>query len=294
MREIDMADTKTVVVTGATGTVGGRVLAQLAATGVLVRAVGRDPKTVGEVAARYGAEPFTADLTDPGTLGPAFDGADAAFLVVPSVAGDHAAEGMVEAITSRVRRVVYLSAAGVPEDGSPAGAILDSHALFERLVAGSAAEWTFLRASGFATNTLAWAAQTRGGGTDVHWFGAGVRRALVHEADLAAVGVHALLDEDHVGTRLHVTGPEQLSQVEQVAAIGEAIGRPLRFVELDPDDAAARLFGGLPPEMATQIVHAQLAMADAPERMSRDVERVLGRPALTYRRWAHDHASDFA
>jgi hypothetical protein len=79
-----------------------------------------------------------------------------------------------------------------------------------------------------------------------------------------------------------------------VAAIGEAIGRPLRFVELDPDDAAARLFGGLPPEVATQIVRGQLAMADAPEPMSREVERVLGRPALSYRRWARDHAADFA
>ena len=49
-------------------------------------------------------------------------------------------------------------------------------------MAASAAEWPFLRASGFAANTLAWAGQTRGGGSDVRWFyaydGAGLAEQL--------------------------------------------------------------------------------------------------------------------
>jgi uncharacterized protein YbjT (DUF2867 family) len=288
-----VADGRTIAVLGATGRVGGQVLAQLAGTGAAVRAVGRDPTTVRAAADRYGAEPAVADLTEPASLAPVVDGVDAAFLVFPSVAADHLAAEIVAALTAGARRVVYLSAHGVPDDGRPAGAILDSHALVERLLTGSAREWTFLRAGGFAANTLAWAEQTRGGGTEVRWFGAGVTRALVHEADLAGAAVRALLDDDLVGARPHLSGPEQLTQAAQLAAVGTAIGRSLRFVELDRDAAVAQLFGGLPPEFAAQIVDAQLAMVDTPEPRTDEVARILGRPARTYAQWAGDHADDF-
>jgi uncharacterized protein YbjT (DUF2867 family) len=293
-----MRDTYTIVVTGATGRVGGQVVAQLAGSGITVRAVGRNLATVSAATARYGAEPFAADLTDPATLAPALDGADAAFLVFPSVAGDHAAPATVATLAEHVRRVVYLSAFGVPDDPAPpttpsAGGIMGSHALLESLIAASAKEWTFLRASGFAANTLVWAAQTNGGGDELRWFGPGITRSLVHEADLAAVGVRALLDDGHHRARYHLTGPEQLTQAQQVAAVGAALGRPLRFIELDPDDSAAQLFPGLPTETAEQIVRAQLAMIDNPEPMTREVQRLTARPALTYARWARDHVSEF-
>jgi uncharacterized protein YbjT (DUF2867 family) len=289
-----MSGNRTIVVTGATGRVGGQVLAQLAGTGATVRAVARDRARLAAVAARHGARPFPADLTEPDTLGPALDGADAVFLVFPSVVGDAAAEGTVAALAERARRIVYLSAFGVPDSGPPpAGGIMGSHALLERLVAASAREWTILRSSGFAANTLAWAEQTRGGGDAVRWFGPGITRALVHEADLAAVGVRALLDGGHHGARHHLTGPQQLTQAEQLAAIGTALGRPLRFVELDAADAAAQLFGDLPPAMASGIVAGQLAMADTPEPMTTEVRRLTGRSARTYAEWVADHREEF-
>jgi uncharacterized protein YbjT (DUF2867 family) len=289
-----MAENSTIVVTGATGRVGGQVLAQLAGTGATVRAVARDPARLAAVAARHGARPFAADLTDPDSLGPALDGADAVFLVFPSVVGDPAAERTVAALAERARRIVYLSAFGVPDRGpAPADGIIGSHALLERSIAASAREWTFLRSAGFAANTLAWAAQTRGGGAEVRWFGPGITRALVHEADLAAVGVRALLEDGHQGARHHLTGPQQLTQAEQLATIGAALGRPLRLVELDAADAGAQLFPGLPPAVASRIVADQLAMAAAAEPMTAQVQQLLGRPARTYAEWVADHRDEF-
>ena len=64
----------TILVTGATGRVGGQVVAQLAATGARVRALARDPAGV------TGAEPVAGDLTRPETLGSALHGVDAVFL----------------------------------------------------------------------------------------------------------------------------------------------------------------------------------------------------------------------
>lgn len=286
--------TKTIMVTGATGKVGGQVVAQLAGTGARVRAVGRDAATLDDLAARNGAEPVVADLTDPASLEPALAGVDAVFLVFPSVAGDHAAPETVAALTAQARRVVYLSAAGTTEDpdAQAGGTIMGSHALLERLVRSSATEPTFLRASGFASNTLGWAEQTRAAGDEIRWFGPDITRSLVHEADLAAVGVRALLDDGHVGATYHLTGPEQLTQVQQVEALGAALGRPLRFVDLG-SDAGPTLFPQMPAAAANDLVRGQLAIADTPEPATREIERLTGRPARAYAQWALDHVADF-
>ncbi len=276
--------------TGVTGRVGGQVAAQLAARGVRVRALARDPAHV----AGFGA--VGGDLTRPETLGPALTGVDAAFLVFPSVSGDGAANDLVAALAAAVPRVVYLSAHGVPDDPDPAatpdGTILGSHAHVEGLLAGSGTAWTFLRSSGFAANTLGWAAALRRGDV-LRWFHPGARRALVHEADLAAVAVRALLDDGDAGARHHLTGPEQLDQVQQLDAIGAALGRPLRFDAMSADEAVRELAGAFPPGLAEIIVAGQAAFVAEPEPMTREVERITGRPARTFAQWARDHVADF-
>jgi uncharacterized protein YbjT (DUF2867 family) len=267
----------TILVTGATGRVGGQVLAQLAGTGARVRALARNPGGV--------AGGVAGDLTRPETLGPALTGVDAAFLVFPSVAGDAA-----------VPHVVYLSAYGVPDEPVPRasadGTILGSHAHVEGLLAAAPGRATFLRASGFAANTLGWAAQIRAGDV-LRWFHPEARRALVHEADLAAVAVRCLLGDVPAGDSHHLTGPEQLTQVEQLAAIGAALGRPLRFEALAPDAAVRELSGHFPPGLAEAIVAGQGAFVEAPEPMTREVEALTGRPARTFAEWARDHVADF-
>jgi uncharacterized protein YbjT (DUF2867 family) len=285
----------TIVVTGATGRVGGRVLAHLAGTGARVRAVARDPERLGAAAALHGAEPVVADLTDPASLAPAVAGADAVFLVFPSVSGDATAAQTVDALATGTQRIVYLSANGAQLARPDDGGIMGSHALLEQLIADAVPEWTFLRASGFAANTLGWAEQLRRGDV-LRWIFPDAVRALVHEDDLAAVGSAALLDDGPaglVGAAPHLSGPEQLSQAAMLELIGEATGRSLRFAEV-PAEAAGELFPGAPDALVQAIVAGQRALVDTPESVSDDVEKVLGRPALTFGRWARDHADDFA
>jgi len=291
-----MTAAQTVLVTGATGRVGGQVVAQLAgARDVRVRALSRDPVTAS---ARLGppVDVVGGDLADPDTLTAAVDGVDAVFLVFPTVTADAAARKVVATLTDRGRRIVYLSAHGVPDEpddrAEADGTILGSHARLEGLIAASASGYTFLRASGFAANTLAWAAQLRR--SDVlRWFVPDARRALVHEADLAAVAVRALTGNGADRTAYHLTGPETLTQVEQLAAIGEATGRTLRFEEIDASDAGAELFAHLPVEVVASIVAAHAAMAVHPEPVTDTVARLTGRPARSFAQWARDHAGDF-
>jgi uncharacterized protein YbjT (DUF2867 family) len=278
----------TILVTGATGRVGGQVVTQLAGTGARVRALARNPAGV--------AGGVVGDLTRPETLSSALVGVDAAFLVFPSVAGDAAAAALVNAVTAAVPHVVYLSAYGVPDVPDPGaaadGTILGSHAYVEGLLAAAPGSATLLRASGFAANTLGWASQIRAGDV-LRWFHPDARRALVHEADLAAVAVRCLLGDVPAGGSHHLTGPQQLSQVEQLSAIGAALGRPLRFEALAPDEAVRELDAQFPPGLAAAIVAGQAAFVDAPEAMTREVEALTGRPARTFAQWARDHAADF-
>ncbi len=273
-----------ILVTGATGRVGGQAVAQLAAAGVPARALVRKPDAVLPA----GVEMAHGDLTDPATVDAAAAGVDAVFLVFPTLRADHAAPEVVAALARHARHIVYLSANGArPGDG-----ILGSHARLEELIEGSGAAWTFLRPGGFAANTLMWADQIRAGDR-VRWFHGAATRSLIHEHDIAAVGVRALTETGHAGTRPHLTGPQQLTQVQQVAAIGDALGRSLRFEQLTEGEARQRFFAGAPPSMADGILSAHAEMVRHPEPVTTTVEDITGSPALTFAGWAADHAADF-
>src|SRR5262245_61048719 len=110
---MNLVSGQTVLVTGATGRVGGQVVAQLAATGeVRVRALSRDPAAAAALGP--GVEIVGGDLAVPGTLTRALTGVDAVFLVFPSVTADSAGRELVATLSRQVRRIVYLSAHGVP------------------------------------------------------------------------------------------------------------------------------------------------------------------------------------
>lgn len=280
-----------ILVTGATGRVGGQAVAQAHAAGAPVRALVRDPARADFPA---GVEVVRGDLADPVTLGAAFAGVSDVFLVWPLPTADTAPAVLEAAITGGVRRVAYVSAWGASDDPDeePQG-ILGFHTAIERLLRASPLEWTLLRAGGFAANTLYWAAQIRAGDV-VHAPYAQAGRSLIHEADVAAVGVHALTHDGHAGATYHLTGPETLTQADQVRTIGEALGRPLRFEESPPSVAReAYVAAGLPPSFADGILQAHAALVTHPEPVTPTVAEVTGRKARTFAEWARDHAADF-
>ncbi|RCV52916.1 NAD(P)H-binding protein [Marinitenerispora sediminis] len=282
---------RAVLVTGATGNVGRQVVTQLRAEGVPVRALTRDP-----AAARLpdGVTVLRGDLSDPDSLAGALDGVRAVFLVWPFLTAE-AAPPLLERIAAHTSRLVYLSSAGVQDDAEvQADPINAFHADLERLVRATGLEWTFLRAGGFATNTLQWAEQIRATGVVRAPFGA-ASRALVHEADIAAVAVRALLDDGHAGAVHVLTGPEPLTQVEQVRLIGTALERPTRFEEQPPHEARADMLAtGWPADVVDGILGAHAEMTTgAADLVTDTVQAVTGRPARTFAEWARDHAADF-
>lgn len=286
-----------ILVTGATGNVGGQVVRQLHAAGESVRALARTP---GKGAFPEGVEEVVGDLADPASLEGAFNGVDAVFLLWPLFSAE-TASAVLKAAARHTERVVYLSSTGVDdtalEQGDP---INDFHARIERLLAESGLRWTAVRGGGFAANDLGWAEQVRQGATSIATPFPDAVRAVVHEGDLAAASVHVLTAPDggrrHDGRKYPVTGPERLSDAERIAIIGEAVGRPIRAEPMPLEQARAELIaGGLPQEYADGILGAvqEEFAAPGPSEEVRTIQALTGEAPRTYRQWVADHLADF-
>ena len=273
------------LVTGATGTVGRQTVSQLLGAGAAVRALTRHTDAArlpGDV------DVVGGDLSDPDTVASALEGVEAVFLVWPFTTAE-GAPAVLDVVERETRRLVYLSSAG-GQWPDPVGLF---HADMERLIEESKLEWTFLRPSGFATNTLMWAGQIRENGV-VRWPYGAAARSLIHESDIAAVAVRALTGEGHGGAKHVLTGPEVLTQADQVRTIGDVIGSPARWEDVPPDavrDGLAAAFGD--PFFADHALDAWARFVQEPELVTSTVERITGTPARTFREWASDHADDF-
>jgi uncharacterized protein YbjT (DUF2867 family) len=277
------------LVTGATGNVGRHVVSQLLRTGLGVRALTRNPNSAH---LPDGVDVVRGDLSDPDTLHASLDGVQAVFLVWPGLTVQ-AGPAVLDVVAKHARRIVFLSSLSVRDDvDRQADPVTDFHADMEQLIKQSVLQWTFLRASGFAANTLRWAPQIRADGV-VRWVYAAAARSLIHEQDIAAVAVRALTSDGHGGAKYVLTGPQALTQAEQVRTIGEAIGRPLRYEEISPEAGRQQLAEGWPPSFVAGALNYWAKLVTEPELVTPTVEELTGAPARTFHEWATDHAGDF-
>ena len=190
-----------------------------------------------------------------------------------------------------VRRVVYVSAMNVRDDHTPAENGVWGQV--EQAVRNTGAGWTFLRAGGFATNTLQWAPAIRAG-DDVRIPYVHAARSLIHERDIADVAVRALTEDGHEGAAYVLTGPATLTQADQVRLIGAAVDRPAKAVEISADEARARMTAAYAdPAFIDSALAYWSGLVAAPEPVTRTVEEVTGTPARPFVQWARDHAADF-
>lgn len=270
------------VVTGATGNVGRTLVSLLAKEGRQVTAVAR---RITEADVPPGVRAVAADLGDAESLRPALEGADALFLLV---AGEDPQGVVTAAKAAGVRRVVLLSSQGV---GTRPQAYLHA-GRFEEAVRGSGLGWTILRSGGLASNAYAWAEPVRLHRTAAAPFG-DVGLPFVDPADVAAVGAAVLREEGHDGATYVLTGPEVTSPRERAAAIAEALGEPVHFAEQTREAAHAQMAQVMP----LPVVEGTLAILSEPtpeeQRVSPDVERVLGRAPRPFATWAAQNIAAF-
>jgi uncharacterized protein YbjT (DUF2867 family) len=280
-----------VLVTGATGRVGRVVVDLLLDAGVPVRALTHRSEAAATLPGNV--EVVTGDLTLPKSLDRGLGGVSAVFLVW--TAEPATAPAVIERIAANARRVVFLSAPHrTPhpffQQPNPMAAL---YAEIERLIAAAGLEWTIIRPGMFASNALSWwATPIRFDGV-VRWPYGAAETAPVDDRDVAAVAARTLYQDGHAGGDYVLTGPESLSQAEQVRIIGDVLRRPVRFVELTPDQFRNETAGSWPRPAVEMLLAAWGATIGRPAYITSTVFDILGSAPRTFRHWVADHATAF-
>ena len=278
------------VVTGATGNVGRSLVQVLAAAGAQVTATSRGI-SAADVPERVAYS--RADLADPESLRPVFDGADALFLqnggpsahlLSPQDILDVAKAGGVE-------RVVLLSSQGAvtrPQSASHGGTARS----IEEAVQQSGMAWTILRPGGFNSNAYAWAESVRTRRTVAAPF-ADIGLPTIDPDDIAEVAATTLREDGHAGQIYELTGPALNTPRHRAEAIADALGEPVRFIEQSRDEARAQMLQFMPEPVVETTLTILGEPTPAEQRISPDVEHVLGRAPRTFADWAQRYIAAF-
>jgi (4-alkanoyl-5-oxo-2,5-dihydrofuran-3-yl)methyl phosphate reductase len=283
------------LVTGATGNIGGKVLDRLHTAGHKVRALTRDPS---RARLPEGVDVVAADLGDPATLPAALDGVRRVFLMsLGHNKSTHDANLVAAAQRTGVAHIVQLSTLGVEEvaeeNDTPLGRW---HRAAERALTGSSVGWTILRPNGFMTHALSWAPDIREKSV-VRSPTADLTEALVAPEDIADVAVRALTTDGHEGVAYALTGPEALTTRQQVAVLGEVLGRELRFEQISLEEHHGVMAARYSRETADGVVKALRSALESGDgfrgRVFPGVPQALGVPGRTFRHWATEHAAAF-
>jgi uncharacterized protein YbjT (DUF2867 family) len=278
----------TILVTGATGTIGRHVVDELVQRGARVRALVRDPAKADFPAS---VEVVQGDLLDPDSLRGAFQGVSAFFLL-NAVTADEFTQALIAlnvAREARVERVVYLSVihsdrfVNVPHFAGKFGA--------ERMIEQMGFSATILRPAYFMNNELTIKDVVQAYGVYPMPIGA-KGLAMVDPRDIGAIAAIELIHRAHatqpmVLERINVVGPDTLTGADAAAIWSSVLGRPIAYAGDDTAGFEQNLRNAMPGWMAYDMrLMAERFISDGMVPETGDVARLtakLGRPLRTYR-----------
>lgn len=274
-----------ILVTGASGNVGGELVTQLASASHGVRALVRSPKGIARAA---NVETVVGDLDRPESLAPALEGVRGVFLL----GGYRDMPGLLAEIRrAGVEHVVLLSSRSVL-GGDPSNAIVRMWMTSEEAVRSSGVAWTLLRPSGFASNALRWLPQLRAGDLVRAPF-ASAPIASIDPHDIAAVAAVALTTEGHESRSYALSGPEAQLPAKQVETLAKVLGRDLRFEAQPDDEARAELGRSVPADFVDAFFRFFVKGEFDDAVVLPTVKEVTGQAPRTFEQWARAHLGDF-
>ncbi len=288
-----MSVSRTVLITGATGTVSTALMRALEGADVRLRALVRDQARADGV---RGAEPCIGDLDDPRTLPPAFEGVRDLWLLTPN--GPRAPENNMNAVWAArqagVERIVRLSVAGAAHDAPNRSARL--HALSDHETERSGMRWTVLRPLWFTQNLLNEAGDVSATGTFSLNMGS-ARIGMIDVRDIAECAARVLLDDPgrHHARTYTLTGPRAVTFGEVADGLGLALGRPVRYLPVGDDARRKTLLGyGVPAWIVDMLEeYARMYASGWGDFTTDTVAGLLGRAPRDVAAFARDHAGAF-
>ncbi len=276
-----------IIVTGAAGQLGGRVVDRLATMvdpgqiGVSVR----DPAQVAGLAER-GIRVRRGDFDDPASLATAFEGADQVLIVSANKLGEEARRlhrnAIAAAQTAGASRILYTSHQGA-RLGSPF-APADQHAGMEGDLAASRVPFTSLRHGFYAESCLLMVGDAlRSGDLAVPQDGpiGWTARADLAEADAAILAGRAAFD----GISPPLTAASSITMEELASIASEVTGREITYRMISDDEwRSARVAAGM-PEVYADMLLGTFRAARQGDFAATDpsLEHILSREPVTMR-----------
>jgi uncharacterized protein YbjT (DUF2867 family) len=257
-----------ILVVGATGQLGTRLVRQLSAAGVKPRALVRS-REKGEAIASL-ATPVLGDLVAPETLAEAFRGAERVFIVAPPAPEMEALErnAIDAAVAAGAKRIVYLSNFAATE-GSELRP-MHIHGLHERLIASRGVDWTVLGPTRYMTNFPFNWPSVLNDGLLLEAGGSGVMTCIDPD-DVAAVAVKALTEDGHEGQTYRLTSEDAFTAADLAALLSKFLGREVRVFESNGERAPTAGYFGL--------------VAAGVYKTTDTAAKVLGRTPRAYADW---------
>lgn len=261
-----------ILIVGATGHLGTRLVAQLSAAGIRPRALVRSRERAQPIASL--ATPVVGDLLVPETLPDAFRGAERVFIVAPPAPEMESLErnAIDAAVAAGAKRIVYLSNFAATEGSALRP--MHIHGLHERLIASRGVDWTVLGPTRYMTNFPFNWSSVLNDGLLLEAGGAGVMTCIDPD-DVAAVAVKALTEDGHEGQTYRLTSEDAFTAADLAAFLSKFLRREVRVVQDDGRRSPATGYFRLVAEGAYTTTDT--------------AARLLGRAPTSYVEWLERH-----
>ncbi len=272
-----------ILVVGATGTLGSRLIRQLAAAGLKPRALVRS-RHKGEAIASI-AIPVIGDLLAPETLEPAFRGVERVFVIGKPTPDMETLErnAIDAAVAAGARRIVYLSNFTAREGSEQRP--MHIHGLHERLVASRGVDWTVLGPTRYMTSVPFLWPPVLNQGLLLEPGGSGIM-SFIDPDDVASVAVKALTEDGHEGQTYRLTSEDAYTAADLAMLLSKVVGREIRIFEGDLDALRdALIANGAPGEHAPVMAKYFDMVAAGFYKPTDTAAKLLGHAPRTYEDW---------
>lgn len=280
-----------VLITGATGNIGTLVCQSLVKAGMHVRAAYNSPRGKEKALSLGVAETVQLDITDAASLDAAFDGVTKAFILVPMRPDMvELGNGMIDAAQrANVQHVVRISGMGAFPD---APILLGRwHGNMDAHLHASGLNFTIIQPNSFMQNFITYGVEVLKTQNAIYLPLGDSKVSWGDVRDVASVVTHALSNAEHIGKTYVITGAEALTTESIATIFSKHCDRTITYHDV-PEVVAtqALLSGGMDATMAQALeeLHA-IFKAGYGAEVSPDVEKVLGRPPISFDQFVFDH-----
>lgn len=287
---------ETILITGATGTVGSEVVKDLAATNVKVRAGVHSIIKGDRFRVFPDVDTVEIDFARPETLKAAYTGVTRVFQITPFTQDQvEIGKKLIDAAKDAgVQHIVKLSASGA--DAKPGIQLGRWHRDVEKHLESSGVNYTLLRPTSFMQNFVNYQGYTIQHESKIYMpLGEG-QVSYIDARDIAAVARVVLTESGHEGKAYELTGPAALSVAEVAAIIAKITSRTVTYIDV-PEAAARQAMSGM--HMPGWMIDAMMELnainkAGYAANVTDTVKQITGQPARSFADFAQDYAACFA